>query len=211
MDDHSLFLKGFSMIIEKLESRYSFEILLQANQIENPENDLPPLEILFLDLNLDRYDGLETLTKLRDIAPKMKIIIMSMYNDDRMVKEAMKRGADGYLSKNTSLQELDKAITEVMMGKVYLGNDIKSAMVNQTTTKIKSGQPITRFNAKIHLTKREMEILEFIFQGLSNKDIAAALFISKDTVGVHRKNLMRKLGANSATGLLKKATELNLI
>ena len=92
---------------------------------------------------------------------------------------------------------------------MFLGSNIR--ITNPERKTVQASQSINRFNAKYQLTKREREILELIAKGKSNKDISALLFISKDTVSVHRKNLMRKLNVKNASGLIKVAYEFNLI
>ena len=150
--------------------------------------------------------------KIKERNPETKVLIVSMSTEAKVVRESFQQGADGYLSKYSDLDNLVEGIREVMDGEIFFGKGIEatqkisSEVVKQTSTPM-----LNRFNAKFHLTKRESEILEKMTEGKSSKTIAAELFISKETVSVHRKNLMRKLGASNALNLLKIARDYNLI
>jgi DNA-binding NarL/FixJ family response regulator len=167
------------------------------------------IDLLFLDLNFAEADASLLIPKLKELHSDLKILCVSMYTDDKVVREALRKGADGYLSKNTELTELAEAIEAVMDGEMVLGKNIK--ITNPDKKPSNQAVNLNRFNAKYQLTKREKEILELIAKGKSNKDIASLLFISKDTVSVHRKNLMKKLNVKNASGLIKVAYDFNLI
>lgn len=210
-DDHKLFLKGFQMLLKSTSCRKPLECVGEAYtnmDLIRIIGDKKP-DLLFLDLNLADHDASENIPTLKELNPDLRILVVSMYTDEKGVRDALKKGADGYLSKNTDLLELSDAINSVMDGEVVLGKDIRIS--NSAKKTITPAQNLNRFNAKYQLTKREKEILELVAKGKSNRDIANLLFISKDTVSVHRKNLMRKLDVKNASGLLKIAYEFNLI
>ncbi|HRI33189.1 MAG TPA: response regulator transcription factor [Saprospiraceae bacterium] len=215
VDDHWLFLKGFVLILSKLKTSYELNIILECTNEADALKKLnsETLDLIFLDLNLQQTDGIRLIPKLKELFPKIKIIIVSMSTDVKLVREAFQKGADGYLSKNSDYEDLSLAIEEVMEGKIFFGKGIESTYRTIADQNKLSSAPvaINRFTAKYHLTKRELEILEMISQGKSSKDIASELFISKETVNVHRKNVMRKLEANSALSLVKIARDFNLI
>jgi len=135
---------------------------------------------------------------------------MTMFDDPRLVKAAFKAGADGYMLKSGSKDELFHAIEEVIEGHTYIGNGL--ALVehrNGNGSDVIS--PDKRFARTYGLTRREMEVMRYIGQALNNKDIAEKLFISDQTVSVHRKNIMRKLGVNNTASMIKIAFENNLV
>lgn len=210
-DDHQLYVKGFNLLLQRIKTRFPLECIGEAFngqellRLINPDS----VDLLFLDLNLADNDAALLIPKLKELHSNLKILCISMYTDDKVVREALRKGADGYLSKNTDLDELTNAIDAVMDGEMFLGSNIR--ITNPERKTVQASQSINRFNAKYQLTKREREILELIAKGKSNKDISALLFISKDTVSVHRKNLMRKLNVKNASGLIKVAYEFNLI
>jgi DNA-binding NarL/FixJ family response regulator len=210
-DDHLLFLKGFILLLQRIKSGFTLECVGEANNSQDLLRLISPedLDLLFLDLNFSEADASLLIPKLKEMHGELKIICVSMYTDDKVVREALRKGADGYLSKNSDLAELAQAVEAVMQGEMFLGKEIR--ITNPDKKPINQALNLNRFNAKYQLTKREKEILELIAKGKSNKDIASMLFISKDTVSVHRKNLMKKLNVKNASGLIKVAYDFNLI
>ncbi|MBK6544015.1 MAG: response regulator transcription factor [Saprospiraceae bacterium] len=210
-DDHQLYVKGFILLLQRIKCRFPLECIGEASNGQELLRLISPehVDLLFLDLNLAENDAALLIPKLKELHSDLKILCISMYTDDKVVREALRKGADGYLSKNTGLDELANAIDAVMEGEMVLGSNIK--ITNPDKKTMNANVNLTRFNAKYQLTKREREILEQIAKGKSNRDISALLFISKDTVSVHRKNLMRKLNVKNASGLIKVAYEYNLI
>ncbi len=211
-DDHKLFLEAFELLLRHFDPKENLQVVATACTIQDLMEILlrEKVDLLFLDLNMGDTDAVEIIPKLKERAKALRIICLSMYKDDKTIREAMRKGADGYLSKNTNPAELLEAIQQVMDGQIFLGADLR---ITHPKSAAKGTQPvqINRFNAKFQLTKREKEILELIAKGKSNKDMANILFISKDTVSVHRKNLMRKLNVNSVSSLLKVAFDYNLV
>ncbi|MBK8956294.1 MAG: response regulator transcription factor [Saprospiraceae bacterium] len=210
-DDHQLFLKGFRLLLDQIESRLSLSCAGEAGNITETLRLLNPesVDLLFLDLNLADADAGQMIPKFKELHPQLRILCISMYTDAKIARDVLKKGADGFLSKNADLAELEKAIETVMEGEIFTGRDIKLTDVNRKN--LQSKLTVNRFNASQHLTKREKEILELVAKGKSNKDIAALLFISKDTVSAHRKSLMRKMNVRNASGLIKVAYEYNLL
>ena len=211
IDDHKLFLKAFVLLLRQISDQLDFKIDAHEITIEGLTKSLDFLNLICLDLEMEEKNGIELLTELKLSNPDLRIIILSMHTNEKVVRDAMKKGADGYLSKRTDIAELVEAIRTVLTGKVYLGDDINKIIIDSADDKLKGKGPINRFNTKMHITKREAEILDLISKGMSNRDMAAQLYISNETVSVHRKNLMKKLGVSSVTGLLKVASELDLI
>ena len=211
IDDHRLFARAFVILLDQLSSELQLNVESKEIRLDDITNGLKDLDLLFLDLELDNQDGTELLTKFKLDYPLLRIIILSMHSVEKVIRNVMKKGADGYLSKRTDIAELVEAIRTVLTGKVYLGDDINKIITDSADDKLKGKGPINRFNTKMHITKREAEILDLISKGMSNRDMAAQLYISNETVSVHRKNLMKKLGVSSVTGLLKVASELDLI
>jgi DNA-binding NarL/FixJ family response regulator len=174
------------------------------------------IDLLIMDLNLLDIDGLDLIPLLRRRSKSIKIVVLTRYSKTKLVKESLKKGADGYLLKTDSLKELYQAIDDVLAGNTYLGkglhitppaNGIVSVMKEDANGTIYED----RYTIKEKLTKREQEILSLIAQAKNNKQIAAELYISDQTVGVHRKNMMRKLGVHSTVNLVKLAIEFQLV
>jgi len=169
-------------------------------------------DLVILDLNLPDEDGLELIPRIRKQFKKIRILVLTAYSDYKFVGQAMKNGADGYILKSHSETDLINAIDEVMEGRTYLAPGLHITPPNgKRITGQKKSNYEDRFVIKQKLTSREHEVLELITQAKNNKEIAKELFISDQTVGVHRKNIMRKLGVRNTINLIKFALENQLV
>lgn len=215
-DDHQLFITGLSSIL-KDSDQYEFEIVALAHDGDELMEKLKLYnpDFLILDLNMPGKDGLDVLKLVRKENRDLKILTLTMYDDSKIVKSAFKTGSDGYVLKTENKDGLLKGIHEVLEGKTHLGEGVR---LNEELI-TESGVTIERFVSpyedrfikKYNLTKREIEILRLITQALSNKEIAKELYISDQTVSVHRKNIMRKLGVSNTAGLIKLAYDNSLV
>lgn len=174
------------------------------------------IDLIMLDLNLIDIDGLDLIPLIRKHSKSVKLIVLTRYSKSKLIKEALKKGADGYLLKTSSLQNLYDAIDAVLEGKTFVGEGLHiTPPPNQSPKKVgQSGSGMIyedRYMIKDKLTRREQEILGLIAQAKNNKEIAAELYISDQTVGVHRKNMMRKLGVHNTVHLVKMAIEYQLV
>ena len=169
-------------------------------------------DLVILDLNLPDEDGLELIPRIRKQFRNIRILVLTSYGDYKFVGQALKNGADGYLLKSNSEDDLINAIEEVMEGNTFLAPGLHITPPNgkRITAQRKSNYE-DRFVIKQKLTSREHEVLELITQAKNNKEIAKELFISDQTVGVHRKNIMRKLGVRNTINLIKFALENQLV
>ncbi|MEO1516659.1 MAG: response regulator transcription factor [Bacteroidota bacterium] len=213
-DDHHLFIAGLKTILGNVEG-YDFSIVGVAH---NGTDLLPILkrtrpELLLLDLNMPERDGLDVLGVIREEYRDMHILALTMYDEAKIIKSAFKSGVDGYVLKNVGKNELVRAISEVMKGNTFLGEGVKLSAIIETVPKHTEAGLFfeDKFIKKYNLTKRELEILRLISQAMSNKEIAKELYISDQTVSVHRKNIMRKLGVSNTAGLIKIAYDNSLI
>jgi DNA-binding NarL/FixJ family response regulator len=166
-------------------------------------------DVLLLDLNLPDRDGLDLLPELTKKYPELKVIVVTMYDHPKFIQESFKSGASGYILKSSGFSELKKAIIEVTGGNRYIGDGLM--MFPKEIVEQKNGKFDDTYSIKNKLTKREKEILILISQAKSSKEIAEVLFISDQTVSVHRKNIMRKLNVNNTASLIKFAIQNNLI
>ncbi|MFT4663950.1 MAG: DNA-binding NarL/FixJ family response regulator [Polaribacter sp.] len=215
-DDHQLFIAGLKGLLQYQDEDVIFQVVGVANDgdqaIELLRRHNP--DVLILDLNMPDRDGLDILGTVREQFPKLRILTLTMYDDTKIVKSAFKAGVDGYALKTIGRDELINAINEVLTGRTYFGEGVRLndplEMIQKKLPK-KADPYEDRFIKKYNLTKREIEILRLITLALSNKEIAKELFISDQTVSVHRKNIMRKLGVSNTAGLIKVAYDNSLI
>ncbi len=215
-DDHRLFIAGLKSILSDNEEQ-KCEIVGVAHNGDQVIQMLKETEtdLLILDLNMPEKDGLDVIDVIRAQNKELRILALTVYDESKIVKSAFKSGVDGYILKNVGMDELWKAISEVMEGRTFLGKGVR---LNTTLEEIKrkiddqSRFPSEdKFIKKYNLTKRELEILKLITHALSNKEIGKVLYISDQTVSVHRKNIMRKLGVSNTAGLIKLAYDNSLV
>jgi DNA-binding NarL/FixJ family response regulator len=213
-DDHQIFIDGLCTILKETD-RLDATIVATAN---NGEHLLVQLkrskpDLLILDMNMPGKDGLEVLDAIKGIYPNMKIIVMSMFDDTKIVREVLNLGAHAYLLKTAGAKMLLTAIDEVLDNATFVDPALgKLNSLHTGNSSSDHGSPYEqRFVSKYDLTKREIEILRFIALAKNNKEIGSELFISEQTVGVHRKNIMRKLQVNSTAALIKLAYDHSLV
>jgi len=208
-DDHEIIRSGIQMVIEDdPEIKVVWQSSDGQETIDKIKKHTP--DVLVLDIRMPILNGLEVAQKLKETNPKsLKIIMLTMHNDSEYILQSLQFGADGYLLKDTSKTELNKAIKAVNSGQKYFSGDISNTIVNSYLT-MNSGQkstPSSNEKPDYKLTKREQEILDLIYEGVPNKIIAERLNKSVRTVETHRFNIMKKMGVKNITELLKKVEQ----
>ena len=186
IDDHPLMRRGIKQLIE-LEN--NFEVVGDVGSgnegIALALKTQP--DLIILDLNMKGLSGLDTLKSLRNEDVDARIVILTVSDAKNDIFALIDAGADGYLLKDTEPDTLLGQIKQIAQGEVILSDSIKDLLLERSS----SQDPIHA------LTDREMDVLQLIAKGLSNKQIAAQLFISEETVKVHIRNLLRKLNVHS--------------
>ena len=202
-DDHQIVIDGLVSVLNKYKE---LEIVATANDGEKMLTCLKSIavDVMLTDVVMPGMNGKQLAAAVKKQFPNIKIIALSMSDQGEIVEE-MINDADiaGYLLKQTNAEELAKAIMEVHAGKQYFSDEILQKLKEQAY--VKKNVEVTR------LTQRELQIIESIEKNLSNKEIAAALFISLHTVETHRKNIFRKTGSHSTLSLVKWAYENNIL
>jgi DNA-binding NarL/FixJ family response regulator len=203
-DDHQIVLDGLQDILEvepdfRVVGRASNGRLLRSLTAETQP------DLILLDLNMPGKDGLEMIIELKSIFPKIKILVLTMYDSPEVVQKALAAGADGYMLKAYGQKALLIAIREVLAGTRYVCDRIN--IQNQVLP------PHFRdaFVGKATITKREKEVLRLLAQSYTNKEIGERLFLSEHTVATHRRNLKRKLQARSTAELTHLAYKMGLL
>jgi DNA-binding NarL/FixJ family response regulator len=204
-DDHEIVRRGIRSLLEAdHRGQVVAEVADGMAAVQAVEKYKP--HVLFLDLNMPRLHGLEVLKQVRASHPATKVIVLSMHNDEPYVIEALRGGAAAYLLKGAESQEIGQALKEVLAGRRYLSAPLSEWAINALTTRLPdSSDPLAT------LSPREREVLQFAAEGLGNPEIAEKLFISPRTAETHRANLMRKLGLQSQTDLVRFAIRKGLI
>lgn len=212
-DAHKLFLEGFKEILINQNS-HRLEIIGTANTTVELFSQLRKItpDLLLMEVNLVDDNGLAILPDLKKEFPDLKICIVSGYVDHKFVKEAFTKGADGYYSKYNDHAEIEDCITDVMAGRRFLAAGLQITPRKNSLSKAQLANKLEdKFLLQRKLTKREYEVLELITRAMNNKEIAEKLYISDQTVGVHRKNIMRKLGVRNTVNLIKFAIDNQLV
>ena len=204
-DDHEIVRRGVRSL---LESEGSLEVVAEAADglaaAQATEKFKPTL--LFLDLSLPRLHGLQVLRQVRDASPRTKVIVLSMHNDEPYHIEALRAGASAYVLKGSESEEILVALKEVLAGHRYLSAPLSEWAIAALTRK---GGDVS--DPLATLTTRERQVLQLAAEGLSMTEIAEKLFISPRTGETHRANLMRKLGLQTQTDLVRFALRKGLI
>jgi DNA-binding NarL/FixJ family response regulator len=154
-------------------------------------------DIALLDINLPPVSGLDAVPLIRKFSPGTKIIAVSMHTEPAYAKRMIQLGAMGYVTKNSSHVEMFEAIEEVMSGKIFVCTEMRNILSDLQLFKDKISGPSIK-----DLSLREIEIIKFIKEGLSSKEISALLNISTRTVDVHRQNILKKLNLKNTVSLI---------
>lgn len=204
-DDHMLIINGIKDLMSQLEG---FELTESYMCIADTRAGLEAKQpdVLLLDINLPDGDGIQYCKEIKRLYPKLKVIALTTYSQNILVKNMMRNGADGFLLKNTSIDELRTAISTVQAGEMYLQPAIKESLLRDTI-----GAPMAKTTFRPTLTRREKEVLTLIMDELTTQEIADQLFISPKTVETHRLNLLQKLGVRNTAGLVKEAINQGLL
>lgn len=206
VEDHILFRKG---IISLLEKTKDFKVVAEfSNGAEYIENlfDLDT-DIVLMDIEMPKLSGIETSIQSNIKRPELKIIALSMYKDQKHYYEMFKTGISGFVLKESTPEELEKAIRDVHIGLGFFSPKLlQEVMIN-----IPEIEKRKRNAAKLHITKRELEILDLICKGFTNNQISEKLFLSPRTVESHKTKMMRKTNTKNTPGLIIFAVKNELI
>jgi DNA-binding NarL/FixJ family response regulator len=198
VDDHSLVRKGFRRL---LEDETGIQVVAEANDGSDAvriANELKP-QVIVMDMSMPGLNGIQACVEILKVLPKTAILMLSMYSEEAQVRNALKAGAKGYVLKNAVDVDLAAAIRDVAAGKKVIGPGLLSDINIEEDEKAEK------------LTPREKQILQLIAEGKSNKEIAAFLDLSPNTVAVHRANLMEALGIHRTAELVLYAVRKGLV
>jgi DNA-binding NarL/FixJ family response regulator len=161
-------------------------------------------DLLVLDLNLGKEDGFDLLAAVRKQRPRLPVLILTMYDDAHLIEKAQKAGANGYLLKSFTIDELMEALTHLRPDAFFLPESLQKRRVSNNSHR-------DQFVERMKLTKREIEIIRLVVEGKSAEVIASQLFLSEFTVRTHRKNILKKLNLNNTADLVRFAFENHLV
>jgi DNA-binding NarL/FixJ family response regulator len=203
-DDHPLLVDGLRRVLEEMEDVEVMEPVGNGRQLLLRLRE-SPVDMVLLDLQMPQLDGLETLRILQKEFPRLKVVIFTNYNQQKLLREARNLGASGYLSKSCTSQELKEAVRTVEEGGTWFPKESPSAAEDSPSVFVND------FMKKYQITQREVEIIRKIALGYTTKEIGEQLYVSEFTINAHRRNICRKLDIYTPVGLVNFAKEHGLV
>lgn len=206
VDDHAIMREGLKMILTAQEGNL---VVGEAGDgaVALEEIDRLKPDVLLLDISLPTVSGIEITRKVRKYHPDIKIIILSRHDNEEYLAQLLKYGIHGFVLKDEAGDDLLRAVGALRKGERYLSPRLANHLMNN----FESGAPISASNQFSLLTNREREILKLIAEGNSNNEVAKLLWISPQTVRVHRQNMMSKLKVHKVADLVKYAIKEGMI
>jgi DNA-binding NarL/FixJ family response regulator len=206
-DDHKIFRKGVTL---SLRPYTNIKFVLEAENGDELLNGLQEAQpdVVLMDLRMPGKDGIETTKTISKQFPGIKVLVLSMYEDERFVFHMMENGANGYLLKNSEPQEIRRAIMDVFEKGYYLNNYVNRILLKRSHARNKS---IPNLNSEITLTDKEKDVLRFICMEFTAQEIAQKMEISARTVESIKDRLMERFGSKNTAGLVFFAVKNNLI
>jgi two-component system NarL family response regulator len=194
-DDHALFRRGLTMV---LVSEPGIEVVGEAQdgvEAVSRAEELAP-DVVLMDVRMPRLSGIEATRAIRETAPTAKILMLTVSDEEDDLFDAIKAGANGYLLKEISIEEVADAVRAVVTGQSLISPSMASKLLNEFNTLSKQATEKQRY-ATPRLTDRELEVLKLVAQGMRNSEIAESLYISENTVKNHVRNILEKLQLHS--------------
>ena len=200
VDDHTVLRYGLRALFQQEEG---LEVVGEAENGEQLLAQLPttPCDVVLLDLHMPGLDGLATTQRLRTEFPDVRVLVLSMVDNERAIGQVLDAGALGYVLKNTSHAEVSIAVRTVAAGRRFLCSELGLAMLE----KVLAGAAEAAAKPSGGLSAREQEVLQLVAEGMTTAEIAEKLFTSPRTVETHRQNIMEKTGAKNTASLVKTA------
>ena len=187
-----------------LNQTHDFELVLEAANGQEFIDKIPRRmpDVVLLDLQMPVLDGTATVDYLREAYPLIKIVVLTMHDEDRMVLHLLEKGVSGYLLKDADPDEVELAIRKVMNEEVYLNEFVSRAMLRKMTNRVVVEKQPAFYNSKILLSEREKEVLKLICEGMSTAEISEKIFLSPRTVEGHRLRILEKTGTKNTAGMV---------
>ena len=204
-DDHTLVRAGLRKLLESIggvevvgEACNGLEVLGLVAQLRP--------DVVVMDVAMPGLNGLDASARLRIEWPDIKVLILSMHQNEDYVRQALRQGAAAYLLKDAAPTDLEAGLRAVLRGETYLSAAVSKGVMSDYVKRLRDDEP-----SGVQLTPRQREVLQLIAEGNSSKEIARRLDISIKTVDTHRSQLMRQLDVHEVTGLVRYALRCGLI
>ncbi len=211
VDDHDVVRSGLKALLRTSEEYAVVGEAADGEEALRLVDELTP-DIVLTDISMPRLDGIGATRLITQRHPQVKVIVLTVYEDEEYVYQILRAGASGYLLKNASKVQIFEAIEAVMSGERFFSPGISRLIVDGFLKRAavqETAEPPTPTGTG--LTKRELEVLRFIALGLTNREIAEKLFLSFRTVNTHRANIMQKLDIHDTAGLVRHAIATGVV
>jgi DNA-binding NarL/FixJ family response regulator len=201
-DDHAIVSQGLASLLQE-----SFDLVgnvRDGRALVAAVSELKP-DVAVTDISMPGLNGLEAIRQIKKIRPATKVIALTMHSEPALVAEALRAGASGYVLKSSAVEELERAIREVLLGRTYvtslIAKDVFAVLM----------EPGGLSGAEPQLTARQREVLQLIGEGRTMKEVATALNISPRTAESHKYDMMQSLGCKTTADLIRHAVRLRLV
>lgn len=210
VDDHPMVRAGIKSLLS------GNPLIREVEEAEDADECFQKIEknnydLIIMDIKMPKKSGIDVTKEILKKYPSEKILAISMYDEQNFIVKMLQAGAKGYLLKNSSKEELIKAIQTIMEGENYFSSEVSSIMLAKYIHKEYPALQKKEYRSNIKLTKREAQIIKMIADEMTNSDIASDLNISVRTVDTHRRNLLQKLDVKNTAGLVRFALENDLL
>ncbi len=204
-DDHALVRAGLRMLVEALpdmvvlgEAADGYEAIALVEKYQP--------HLVLMDIGMPGLNGLEATARITKQWTDVKVVILSMHQDDQYVRQAVKMGASGYLLKDSATTELALAVRAVLRGETYLSPAACKGVLTDYVQRLRNDE-----SSEVHLTPRQREVLQLIAEGCSTKEVAQRLNLAVKTVETHRTLLMKQLDVHEVAGLVRYALRAGIV
>lgn len=201
VDDHPIVAQGLKMLLAHEKDMIIADCFIDGEStLSFFKTDT--VDVVLLDITLPDMNGMDLCREIKKLSPDTLVLIISNHSERSIIMQSIQNGANGYLLKNASLEELTGCIAEALRGMITYSKEVKEIIGRPSKNEL-SGIP--------QLTKREKQVLELLAEGKTSQMIADALFVSSFTVDTHRRNLMQKLDVKNVAGLIMEASKHQLL
>jgi DNA-binding NarL/FixJ family response regulator len=206
VDDHELVRRG---LVEMIEREGDLTVCGEAADAPAAMARLRDVEpdVVLADITLQQGDGLELVKQIQASYPKLRVLVVSMHDENLYAERAIRAGAMGFVSKNEPAEAIVEAIRTVLRGRVHVSAHLADRLLQRMTSKV----PTPEETPLDTLSDREIEVLNLLGEGLSTREVAERLHLSTKTIHTYREHLKKKLGLKSASELIRYAVARNLL